>query len=485
MNEAKKPDSLPPNAPMRGQPQGSVQPAKDAQEPKPALSIIDAIVVIIGIVVGAGIFRTPSIVAANTGSWELFLSAWVLGGVVSLIGAMCYAELSTTFPNTGGDYHFLHRAFGRRFSFLFAWARMAIIQTGSIALLAYIVGDYMSELYSVGPYSSPLYASLVVISLTAINIIGIHLGTGVQKTLVSLQFLGLLILVIVGFFFAPSGILPPAPRLLDDPSFSPALGGSMIMVLLTFGGWNEAGYISAEMRGGPKKMATVMIGSIVIITAIYLLINLAFLNVLGIDGIAASEAVGVDVMRVTVGEAGVFFIGVLVLLAALTSTNATIFTGARTNQALGRDFRFFSFMAKWKSNSSTPVNALIVQGAVATGLIVIGSFARSGFQSMVDFTAPIFWLFILCTGLSLFVLRHKEPNVHRPFKVPLYPVLPAVFCLTSGYLLYSSLLFAGTGALLGVAVLGVGMLFFFFIPPSPKRADTEGATDRTKTSLDR
>lgn len=483
MNEAEKPNYLPADSPADAGKLAHTAPTGNLHEPKPALSVFDAIVVIIGIVVGAGIFRTPSIVAANTGSWELFLSAWVLGGVVSLIGAMCYAELSTTFPNTGGDYHFLHRAFGRRFSFLFAWARMAIIQTGSIALLAFIVGDYMSELYSVGPYSSPLYASIVVISLTIINIIGIHLGTGVQKTLVGLQFLGLLILLVVGFFFAPSGTVAPVPRILDDPSFSPALGGSMIMVLLTFGGWNEAGYISAEMRGGPRKMATVMIGSILVITAIYLLINLAFLNVLGIDGIAASDAVGVDVMRATVGETGVFFIGVLVMLAALTSTNATIFTGARTNQALGRDFRFFLFMAKWNPKSSTPVNALIVQCAVATGLIVIGSFARSGFQSMVDFTAPIFWFFILCTGLSLFVLRRKEPHIHRPFKVPLYPVLPILFCLTSGYLLYSSLLFAGTGALLGVGVMLLGTVFFFFIPRSA--SDGRGKEDIAKTRLDK
>lgn len=457
------------SAPNSGRP---VQPSEvitdKSNQPKAVLSVFDAIVVIVGIVVGAGIFRTPSIVAANTGSWELFLSAWVLGGVVSLIGALCYAELSTTFPNTGGDYHFLHRAFGRRFSFLFAWARMAIIQTGSIALLAFIVGDYMSELYSIGAYSSPIYASIVVVTLTIINIIGVRLGTATQKVLIGLQFLGLFILLLVGFFLAPSESTAPIPRILDDPSFSPALGGAMIMVLLTFGGWNEAGYISAEMRGGSKKMAKVMIFSIIIITAIYLLINLAFLNVLGIDGIAASDAVGVDVMRATIGETGVFFIGVLVMLAALTSTNATIFTGARTNQALGRDFSFFSFMAKWRSNSSTPINALIVQGAVATILIVIGSFARSGFQSMVDFTAPIFWFFILCTGVSLFVLRYKEPNAYRPFKVPLYPLLPFLFCVTSGYLLYSSLGFAGTGTLLGVGVLALGMIFFFFIPKSTK-----------------
>src|SRR5690606_25447474 len=127
---------------------------------------------------------------------------WVLGGAISLIGAMCYAELSSAFPNTGGDYHFLHRAFGKRFAFLFAWARMSIIQTGSIALLAFIVGDYMSELYSLGTFSSSIYAATVVIGLTLINVVGIHVGTGVQKMFVGLQFAGVLVLIIVGRFFA-------------------------------------------------------------------------------------------------------------------------------------------------------------------------------------------------------------------------------------------------------------------------------------------
>src|SRR5690606_13502403 len=307
--------------------------------------------------------------------------------------------------------------------------------------------------------------AMVVIGLTFLNIIGVHVGTGAQKLLVSLQFVGLFVLIIAGLFFTPENSVTTAVAPVRS-GITPAIGGAMVMVLLTFGGWNEAGYISSEMRGGSKKMALVMIASILIITAIYLLINLAYLNVLGIDGLASSEAVGVETMRVIMGDTGVFFIGLLVILAALTSTNATIFTGARTNHALGRDFSVFSFMRTWKSETSTPVNALLAQGAIAVFLIVIGSFARSGFESMVDFTAPIFWFFILCTGLSLFVLRHKEPHAPRPFKVPLYPVLPIIFCLTSTYLLYSSLMFAGRGAWLGVGVLLLGMVFFFFIPKS-------------------
>src|SRR5690606_26852620 len=264
-----------------------------------------------------------------------------------------------------------HRAFGRRFSFLFAWARMSIIQTGSIALLAYIVGDYMSELYSLGAFSSSIYAAMVVIGLTFLNIIGVHVGTGAQKLLVSLQFVGLFVLIIAGLFFTPENSVTTAVATVSS-GITPAIGGAMVMVLLTFGGWNEAGYISSEMRGGSKKMAMVMIISILLITILYLLINLAYLNVLGIDGLASSDAVGVETMRVIMGDTGVFFIGLLVILAALTSTNATIFTGARTNHALGRDFSVFSFMRTWKSETSTPVNALLVQGAIAIILIIVG-----------------------------------------------------------------------------------------------------------------
>ncbi len=431
-------------------------------KPKPVLTVTDAVVIIVGIVVGAGIFRTPSLVAGNTGTWEMFLSVWLLGGLVSLIGALCYAELSTTFPNTGGDYHFLMRAFGRRFAFLFAWARMSIIQTGSIALLAYIVGDYTAQLFPVGMYASAMYAGLVVVLLTSINIIGIKFGTYAQKILVGIQFTGLLLVIVAGLFISPSAmVLEELSNELSSPSM--AMGLAMVFVLLTFGGWNEAGYISAELHNGSKKMVHVLIISIALITAIYLLINLAFLNVLGVDRMAASQAPAVDLMRATLGELGVVFVGILVAIAALTSVNATIFTGARTNYALGRDFTIFSILSKWNSKTSSPVNAFIIQGLIALLLIGIGATTRNGFESMVEFTAPVFWFFFLSIGIALFALRIKEPNVKRPFKVPLYPTTPILFCLVCAYLLYSSIMYTGLGALVGVALLILGTFFFFFI----------------------
>lgn len=428
--------------------------------PKPVLRLIDAIVLITGIVIGAGIFRAPSVVAANVPDGFWFLGVWVLGGLISLIGALCYSELSSAFPSAGGDYHFLKLAFGKGFSFLFAWARITVIQTGSIALLAYIIGDYMSQLFPLGLYSATLYAIAVVFVLTLINILGIQFGTGVQKLLTALQFLGIFILILTGFFVEPVA----AVSIVQEPlTSSPGsiFSLALIFVLLTFGGWNEAAYISSELKTGSRKMSIVLIGSILIITLVYVLINLAFLNVLGLQGIASSKAVGVDMMRATTGEAGVFLIGALVSLSALTSLNTTIFTGARSNYALGKDFRPFSFLGKWDGKKSAPVNSLLLQGGIAAALIVFGAFARNGFEAMVDFTAPVFWFFFLCTGIGLIVLRVKKPDISRPFKVPFYPVTPILFIIVCAYLLYSSLSYTGKGALLGVALLAVGLIFYF------------------------
>lgn len=453
---------------------------KQSGEPQQSLNLFDAVALIVGIVVGAGIFRTPSLVAANAGSSEAFFAAWILGGVVSLIGVLCYAELSTAFPSTGGDYHFLMRAFGRKPSFLFAWARMSVIQTGSVALLAFIFGDYVSQIYSLGEYSSVIYASLAVIALTGINIIGINFGTGTQKLLTTVEVLGVVLIIAAGFFFAPT-----AAASNGVATASSSFGLTMVFVLLTFGGWNEAAYISGELRTGKtgkRRMATAFILGILIITALYLLVNLAYLNVLGLSGMAASTAVAGDLMRSAFGSGGVWLIGILVAISALTSANATIFTGARTNYALGRDFPLFSALGNWNSQASAPVNAFIVQGLISLALIGLGLLTRKGFETIVEYTAPVFWFFFLLVGIALFVLRRKEPDVERPFRVPLYPLTPFLFCITSAYLLYSSLVYTGLGALIGVGVLLIGGLLLAALPSIENFRQTDQSR-RTKDEV--
>src|SRR5690554_6443935 len=436
----------------------------EISEPKPTLGTGDAIAIIIGIVIGAGIFRSPSLVASSVDTESMMLTAWFLGGLVSFIGALCYAELITAFPNTKGDYYFILKAFGKRLAFLFAWARMSVVQTGSIALLAYIFGDYMAQLIDLGTYSSVIYAALIVIVLTGINILGVKMGTRTQKVLTTLEVLGILLVIVAGFFFVPSSPEVAAPIVTEGSSGLNSLGLAMVFVLLTFGGWNEAAYISAEVKSGRGLMVKALIISIVTITVVYFLVNMAYLRGLGLEGMANSNAVAGDLMEIAFGEPGLIIMALIVAIAALTSANATIFTGARSNYALGRDFPIFSALGKWDTKTSGPVNAFIVQGAVSLILISFGLFSRNGFETMVEYTAPVFWFFFLLVGISLFILRIKEPDVRRPFKVPLYPVLPVIFCLSSAYLLYSSIAYTGLGALVGIGVLLAGLLLQFVLP---------------------
>lgn len=426
------------------------------------LSVLDVVALVVGVVLGASIFSNPAPVADSMGSFWGVLAVWGLGGAVSLVGAVCYAELASAYPHAGGDYHYFQRAFGDWMAFLFAWARLAVIQTGSIAFLAFVFGDYASQLWSLGAYSSSTYAALAIVVLTALNVRGVRLGKTTQRTLTGATIAGLLLIVVAGLFLAPEEAAEGAASASTGGFSSSQVGLAMVFVLYTFGGWNEAAYVSAELRNVKKNMVRALLISLGLITVLYLLVNWAYLNGLGLEGVSSTDAVAADLMRVTLGEPGAVVLSLLVVTAALSSTNATIFTGARTNFALGRDVTLFSLLGQWNDQSDTPANALWVQGAVALGLVGVGAATRQGFESMVDYTAPVFWLFFLATGVALFVLRFREPEVSRPFRVPLYPITPIVFCLASAYMLWSSLAYTGIGALLGAGVLLVGLPLLWF-----------------------
>jgi amino acid transporter len=232
----------------------------------------------------------------------------------------------------------------------------------------------------------------------------------------------------------------------------------MVFVLLTYGGWNEASYVSAEVRDPGRNMVRALMISIVLITALYVVVNIGLVRGLGQVGLAASKAPAADLLQNMSGRATAVLVSVIVVISTLTSVNATIFTGARSAYAVGRDFRPFRLLGRWHAGRQAPVNALVVQAVIALLLIVVGTLTRRGFETMVEYTAPVFWTFILLAGIALFVLRRREPTRPRPFRVPFYPLTPIVFCATCAYLLYSSLVYTGFGALLGVAVVATGAI---------------------------
>jgi basic amino acid/polyamine antiporter, APA family len=436
---------------------------QNAVAPKPLLSVWDGIILICGMVIGAGIFKAPSIVAANTSSAAEFLGAWVLGGVVSLCGALVYAELATRHPETGGEYAFLSRGMGRGVAFVFAWARMTVIQTGAIAAVAFVFGDYASEIFRLGASSSAIYAALGVIALTALNVAGTVESKGLQKVMQILLFAGLAFLVVAGLMAAGAPAKPAAAS-AGGGSF----GLAMIFVLLTFGGWNEAAYLSGEVRDARRSMIRILLGGIVTVTVLYLLVNVAYLAALGLGGMKESKAVAADVVRIVLGAKGAVVIALIVCLAALTTMNAAIFTGARTTYALGRDFRFFGKLGAWRESGSTPANALLLQGAITLVLVLASAFTPDGFSAMVAYTSPVFWTFFLLTALTLFVFRRRDPQ-SAAFRVPLYPVVPIAFCIACVYMLYSSVNYVrfavefGVAVFAGLIIMALGIPLYFLV----------------------
>ncbi|WP_426749559.1 APC family permease [Myxococcus sp. Y35] len=453
---------------------------RDEAAPRPSLRVLDVMALTVGIVLGAGIFKAPSLVAAQSASAEALLFTWVLGGVASLVGALCYAELASAWPHPGGDYHYLYRALGRGPAFLFAWARLTVIPTGSIALLAFVFGDYATQLLPLGPYSSPLYAAVLVVGLTAVNVAGLRQGTRTQNLLTALEVLGVGAVIVVGLLLAPA----PAP--VDAAPAASAASGTawglaMVFVLLTYGGWNEVAYLSSEVRGSRRAIAWSLLASIGLVTALYLLVNVAYLRGLGLAGMARSEAVAAELLQRAVGSAGAVVISVIIAISALTSANATVLTGARTHYAFGRDSVLFNGLGQWHARANGPARALLVQGAISLALVGLGTLTRQGFETMVEYTAPVFWLFFLLTGVALMVLRVREPDAPRPFRVPLYPLTPLLFIGVCAYVLYSSLAYTGLGALAGLAVLGTGGVLFAVEMARTRRA-AHGTPSNTTTT---
>jgi amino acid transporter len=428
------------------------------------LSPIGAVAIIVGIVIGAGIFKTPSMVAGITGDVGWALTIWLAGALISLMGALCYAELATTYPHAGGDYHFLTRAYGKNVSFLYGWAKAMVINTGSIALLAFVFGDYMTKVLPLGANSTIYWAALIVITLTLINLIGIHASASIQTLLTILEVLGLVAIIVAGFgmFGNPLPAVDNPPMFSSNPQLG-MLGLGMVFVLLTFGGWNESAYISAELKGTSKTIVTVIVASLAVITVIYLLVNIALINGLGLKALASSKAAPADLLGLAFGPLGEKLLGLFVAIAALTSINATMIVGARTNYAMGEDWQGLSKMGRWESSRGSPSFAYLVQGVISLALVGFGAMQSDGFEAMVEFTAPVFWIFLFLVGLGLFILRYKDDTV-RPFKVPLYPITPLVFCASCAYLAYSSITYAHSKGAVAISmyvmIAGVVALIF-------------------------
>jgi len=302
---------------------------------------------------------------------------------------------------------------------------------------------------SLGTHSTAWWAALIVIALTAINIVGLRVSVRTQNVLTAIEVTGLVAVVL-------AGVVAPSTVHFDPPPFATSvelgkLGGAMIFVLLTYGGWSEAAYIARELKGR-RAIVDALLASLAIIAVGYLGVNAALLNGLGFAGLSESKTPAADLMARAFGQAGANALAVFVAIATLTSINATMIVGARGDYAIGRDWPALEYLGRWNVLRAAPVVAYLLQAAIALSLIAFGAMQFDGFEAMVNFTAPVFWAFLFLVGVALFVLRARDPVAVRPFVVPLYPLTPLVFCVSCAFLFYSSVAYAATNDAVHIAL---------------------------------
>jgi amino acid transporter len=423
----------------------------DAPVPRKQLSLFDSTCLIVGIIIGVGIYQTAPDVAKGAGSWWAVLVLWLLGGVLSLCGALGYAELASAYPRQGGDYVYLSRSYGRWAGFLFGWTQLAIVRPGDIAVVAFAFATYARALYdplagSAFPYAQQIYAAVAVLGLTAINIMGVRQGKWTQNVLTTVKVLGLVAVVGVALA-APMASAPAAPTDRFPASIA------MILVLFTFGGWNEMAYVAAEVRNPHRNIVRALVSGTAAVTVVYILANGSFLWALGHGGMAGSEAVATDAVRAVFPRIGGRLIAALVCISALGAVNGMVFAGARISYAVGAEHAAFRPLGKWDPRTGTPLRALLLQAVIAIGLIVLlGSFVDT-----LLYTAAAVYTFYLATSVSVFVLRMKEPKVERPYRVTWFPLPTIVFCLVCSYLIYSAIAYKPWLAIISLALIPLGL----------------------------
>jgi APA family basic amino acid/polyamine antiporter len=426
--------------------------------PKKELSLFDSTCIIVGIIIGAGIYQMAPDIAKGAGSWWGVFAIWIVGGLLSLAGALSYAELATAYPQQGGDYVYLTRAYGRWAGFLFGWAQLTVVRPGDIAIMAFAFATYGRAIYDpLAAYpglSQRLFAGVAVVVLTIINILGVKQGKWTQNLLTTAKALGLLAIVGVAVA-APQGA---GTAVAEAGSLPVTL--ALIFVLFTYGGWNEMAYVAAEVKDPRRNIVRALVTGTVAVIALYLLVNGAFLYTLGYKGLAGSEAVASKVIGTVFPVVGSRLISALVCVSALGAVNGLIFTGARISYAVGEDHRIFRALGRWDPRTGTPVWALAVQGLIALSLIL----AFGGYIDAILYTAAAVYAFYLGTSLSVIVLRLREPHVERPYKVTGYPITPLVFSGVCLFLIYSSLNYARAvkpvSLIVLAAALGLGIVIY-------------------------
>jgi APA family basic amino acid/polyamine antiporter len=413
------------------------------------LGLIDALSIVIGVVIGGGIFLVPNLIARELHSTATILAVWVFGGVISFFGALACAELGTAFPSTGGQYVFLREAFGPMIGFLCGWSMFTVARTAQVAWLAVTFALYVSYFVPLSPLAAKLLGLTTIALFTGINFRGATAGAFVQKLFTLAKVLGIVVIVCAAFFW--SGKAAPSPHVAGGFSLS-SFGAALIASLLAYDGWVQLSFVAGEIRNPQRNVLLALaLGSGACIL-IYVLANVAYLRVLSIPEIAASEHVGATLAQRVLGSSGGSLISVIILISIIGTLNGCFLTSPRVYFAQARDGLFFRKFAEVHPRYQTPGFAILAQGVWAAVLLVSGSY-----ETLVDYAMFAIWLSYGLMIAGVIVLRRKQPSVVRPYRMWGYPVTAALFLAVTGWFLLNMLKTRPVPSLAGLLLIATGI----------------------------
>ncbi len=424
-----------------------------------------ALTLVAGAVIGSGIFVSPAIVAREVGAPGMSLLVWIVCGVLALAGGLCFAELGAAIPRSGGTYAFLARAFRVRWlPFLFGWAMFAVVLTGVMAAVAtafaIYAGQFIGAWIPYGVWTQRLVAVACIGVLTVLNCLGVRAGGGVQIVFTVAKVAGVSALIVAGFAFgAPyaGSVAPLIPEGVGAPPLLGAFGVAMIVALFAYNGWWYSTFVAGEVRDPERAIPRSILGGMAVVLLVYLLANVVYLRVLPFEVLRASERPASDAMQILVGPGGAGFIAAAVMLSAFGTVNAQLLSVPRVYFAMARDGLFFERVARVHPRWRTPAAAIALQGGWASVLALTGTY-----QQIITYTAFPNYVFLSLGVVALIVLRVREPELPRPFRVPLYPFTPLLFLAVFGWYLINSLRYSFQETAVGIVLTLAGLPFYVY-----------------------
>lgn len=426
-------------------------------ELKRELGLLDATMINIGGMIGSGIFLVPAVVATYIGGSGQILAAWLLGGVVSLLGALAIAELGAAMPHSGGLVVYLARAFGPVWGYLYGWSAFAVSNTAGIAALAVATATYLGFFIPLGAGGVRIVAIAILIVLTAVNCLGVKLGAVANNLLSSAKLVALLGIV-AGAVLMPGGSLANmAPLWPADGTTLGAFGLAMVAVLWTYDGWINLAFVGGEVRNPQRTLVRAMAISTIAVTLFYLIVNAALMYVLPIAEMAGQDLVLAQAARVTMGAAGATLVAGAIVLATLSTTHVTVLACPRVPFAMAREGMFFQWAGSVHPRWNTPVAALIAQGVLAIAFTATGTFSQ-----LVTYVVFVSFLFFGLGAFAVIRLRSTAPEMPRPYRTWGYPVTPVLFILFAAGLVLNTIVEAPREALIGAGIVLLGLPGYIF-----------------------